>query len=58
MMRVTLTVLAGLAWTSSSFAQVDPKLHADVVKLVEGSGERENMQKHVSLNSSIPRDSA
>ncbi len=51
MMRVTLIVLAALAWTSSSFAQpdqkVDPKLHADVVKLVEASGERENMQKRL-----------
>ena len=47
MLRVTFFVLAGLAWTSSSFAQVDPKLHADVVKLVEGSGERENMQKRL-----------
>jgi hypothetical protein len=51
MMRVTLIVLAGLAWTSPSFAQpdqkVDAKLHADVVKLVEASGERENMQKRL-----------
>ena len=45
MLRVTFFVLAGLAWTSSSFAQVDPKLHADVVKLVGASGERESMQK-------------
>jgi len=47
MLRVTLIVLAGLAWTSASFAQTDPKLHADVVKLVEGSGEKESMQKRL-----------